>query len=47
MDIETEAPATFRLGANHTVLLELLPAGSAPTPPEKIAATYRLVPFGS
>jgi hypothetical protein len=47
VDIETAAPATFRLGKNHTVLLELLPAGSPPTPPGKIAATYRLVPFGN
>jgi hypothetical protein len=45
VDIETEAAATFRLGRNHTVLLELLPPDSAPTPPGKIAATYRIVPF--
>jgi hypothetical protein len=47
VDIETEAAATFRLGRNHTVVLELLPPGSAPTPPGKIAATYRIVPFGN
>lgn len=45
VDIETTEPTTFRLGRNDTVLLELLPAGSPPTPPEKVRAAYRLVPF--
>jgi hypothetical protein len=47
VDIETAAPTTFRLGKSHTVLLELLPAGSPPTAPDQVAATYTLVPFGN
>lgn len=47
VDVETPAPATFRLGQSHTVLLELLPDGAAPTPPDKVAATYKLVPFAN
>ena len=47
VEIQLEAPAIVQLGANHTVMVQIVAEGEEPTPAADVALKYRLVPFGT
>lgn len=46
VEIQLASPAKVLLGANHTVMVQLVEEGEKPTPAGEVALAYRLVPFG-
>jgi hypothetical protein len=48
VEIKLDKPRNVQLGANRTVLIELVgPGGTNAVPAEQVSVAYTLVPFGS
>ena len=46
VEIQFKNPMPCMLGKNDTVMIELVAPAPKPTPPERVALSYRLAPFG-
>jgi len=47
VEIRLDQPAKVLLGANNTVMVQIVEEGPKPTPAKDVALKYRLVPFGN
>jgi hypothetical protein len=47
VEIQLEKPTLVKRGSNDTLLIQLTEPGAKPTPADKVAIRYRLIPFGN